>query len=196
ERLERDLREAESAERGLVAAVDEAEARRASAQAAADEAESARRHAETEHRALLARVEALTLALEAASPAAAPAALGVLSDLVEIDGGWETSVVAALGDTLGALVVEDADGARAAPASPRLPSTIRERGRRRRLNSWPVPRRTPPKPQPSSTRRWWLRPTLVAASTRMTADSRPRATPCDASRPKSATSPSRATPCE
>src|SRR3954471_18578188 len=117
ERLEHDLREAESAERGLVAAVDEAEARRATAQAAADEAESARRHAETEHRALLARVEALALALEAASPAAAPAALGVLSDLVEIDGGWDTSVVAALGDTLGALVVEDADGARAALAS-------------------------------------------------------------------------------
>src|SRR5947209_6626048 len=63
ERLEHELREAEAAERGLVAAVDEAEARRTAAYAAATEAESARRQAESEHRALLARVDALTLAL-------------------------------------------------------------------------------------------------------------------------------------
>jgi chromosome segregation protein len=117
ERLEQELRDAEAAERGLVAAVDEAEARRIAAQAAANDAEAARRHADTEHRALLARVEALTLALEAASPATAPAALGVLGNLVEIDAGWETAVVAALGDALGALVVEDSEGARAALAS-------------------------------------------------------------------------------
>jgi chromosome segregation protein len=117
ERLEDELRQAETAERGLVAAVDDAEARRAAAQAAANEAEAARRHADTEHRALLARVEALTLALEAASPASSPAALGVLSDLVEIDAGWETAVVAALGDALSALIVADADDGRAALAS-------------------------------------------------------------------------------
>src|SRR3954470_2476597 len=90
ERLEHELREAETAERGLVAAVDEAEARKVAAQAAATEAEGACRHADTEHRALLARVEALTLALEAASPASAPSAVGVLGELVEIDAGWET----------------------------------------------------------------------------------------------------------
>jgi chromosome segregation protein len=117
ERLEQELREAEAAERGLVAAVDEAEARRAAAHAAATEAESARRQAESEHRALLARVEALTLALEAASPASAPSALGVLGDLVQIDPGWETAVAAALGDALSALVVADADDGRAALAA-------------------------------------------------------------------------------
>ena len=117
ERLEQELRDAEAAERGLVAAVDEAEARRAAAQAAANDAEAAHRSAETEHRALLARVDALTLALEAASPAASPAAVGVLGDLVEIDAGWETAVAAALGDALGALVVGDVDDARAALAS-------------------------------------------------------------------------------
>src|SRR5439155_15121723 len=85
ERLQGELQQAETAERRLVAAVDEADARRATAQAAANEAEGARRHADTEHRALLARVEALTLALEAAAPASAPAALGVLGELVEID---------------------------------------------------------------------------------------------------------------
>ncbi|HEV3354779.1 MAG TPA: AAA family ATPase, partial [Acidimicrobiales bacterium] len=117
ERLADELRQAEVAERGLVSAVDEAQARRATAEAAAAEAEAARRHAETESRALVARVEALTLALEAASPAAAPGALGVLSGLVEIDPGWETAVAAALGDALGALVVDDADDGRAVLAS-------------------------------------------------------------------------------
>src|SRR5204863_279809 len=81
------------------------------------EAEAARRQAESEHRALLARVDALTLALEAASPASAPSALGVLGDVVQIDAGWETAVAAALGDALSALVVADAEGGRAALAS-------------------------------------------------------------------------------
>jgi chromosome segregation protein len=117
EQMEHELREAEAAERGLVAAVDEAEARKAAAQAAFTEAEAAHRHADTEHRSLLARVEALTLALEAASPASAPPALGALGDLVEIDPGWETAVVAALGDALGALVVADPDDGRAALAA-------------------------------------------------------------------------------
>ena len=117
ERLQGELQQAEAAERGLVAAVDEAEARRAAAQAAANEAEAAHRHAHTEHRALLARVEALTLALEAAAPASVPAALGVLGELVEIDPGWETAVVAALGDALGALVVTDEEDGRAALAA-------------------------------------------------------------------------------
>src|SRR5947209_12715319 len=117
ERIEHELREAEAAERGLMAAVDEAEVRKAAAQAAATAAEAARRQAETEHRALLARVDALTLALEAASPAATPGAVGVLSGLVEIDLGWETAVAAALGDALAALVVADADDGRAALAA-------------------------------------------------------------------------------
>src|SRR5437763_709361 len=102
----------------LVAAlVAEAEVRKASAQAAATAAEAARRQAETEQRALLARVDALTLALEAVSPAATRHALGVLSGLVEIDAGWETAVAAALGDALGALVVADPDSGRAALAA-------------------------------------------------------------------------------
>src|SRR5438477_363947 len=117
ERIEHELREAEAAERGLMAAVDEAEARKASAQAAATAAEAARRQAETEQRALLARVDALTLALEAASPAATRHALGVLSGLVEIDAGWETAVAAALGDALSALVVADPDAGRSALAA-------------------------------------------------------------------------------
>jgi len=117
ERIEHELREAEAAERGLMAAVDEAEVRKASAQAAATAAEAARRQAETEQRALLARVDALTLALEAVSPAATRHALGVLSGLVEIDAGWETAVAAALGDALGALVVADPDSGRAALAA-------------------------------------------------------------------------------
>jgi len=117
ERIEHELREAEAGERVLMAAVDEAEARKAAGAAAATAAEAARRQAETEHRALLARVEALTLALEAASATATPGALGVLSGLVEIDAGWETAVAAALGDALGALVVADADTGRSALAA-------------------------------------------------------------------------------
>ncbi|MBV8159938.1 MAG: AAA family ATPase, partial [Acidimicrobiia bacterium] len=116
-RLEEDLREAQAAERGLAAAAENADGRRAVAEALAVEAEAARRHAETEYRALVARVDALTLALEAATPASAPGALGILAGLVEIDAGWETAVAAALGDALGALVVADADDGRAALAA-------------------------------------------------------------------------------
>jgi len=117
ERLKDDLRQAELAERGLVEAVDEAEGRKAVATAASADAEAARRQADTEHRALVARVEALTLALEAATPLSAPGALGVLAQLVEIDPGWEAAVAAAVGDSLNALVVADQDAARGVLAS-------------------------------------------------------------------------------
>jgi chromosome segregation protein len=117
ERLHDELRQAEAAERGLVAAADEAEARRAAAQGSATVAEAARRHAESEHRALVARVEALTLALEAATPAAAQGALGLLFQLVDVDAGWEAAVAAAVGESLNALVVDDEDSARAVLSS-------------------------------------------------------------------------------
>src|SRR5438270_321201 len=73
--------------------------------------------AETEHRALVARVEALTLALEAATPASAQGALGLLFQLVDVDPGWEAAVAAAVGDSLNALVVGDEDAARAVLSS-------------------------------------------------------------------------------
>ena len=117
ERLEDELRQAERAERGLVEAVDEAEGRKAVAQAAAADAEAARRQAESEHRALVARVDALTLALEAATPASAPGALGVLSQLVEVDPGWDAAVAAAVGESLNALVVGNEHSARGVLAS-------------------------------------------------------------------------------
>src|SRR5437763_8907653 len=113
ERLQEELAHAEQVERELVAAVDEAEGRRRAADGAAFEAEAARRQAEAEHRAWQARVEALTLALDTGSGASLPAAaLGVLSDLIDVDEGWEAAVAAAVGEALAALVVEDAAAGR------------------------------------------------------------------------------------
>src|SRR5439155_10827517 len=84
----------------------------------ATEAEAARRHAEAEHRTWQARVDALTLALDSGTGSSLPpAAVGVLSDLIDVDSGWEEAVAAAVGEALAAPVVEDAAPGRSVPAA-------------------------------------------------------------------------------
>ncbi len=89
------------------------------AAAALDGAVESRSAAEGDLRHWTARREALAMALEeSAGPvrdealAAADGALGLLSDLVEVDTGLEAAFAAAVGDTISAVVVRDADAAR------------------------------------------------------------------------------------
>ena len=108
-------------EEPLVAEVEAAEARRIAAEAAADVTTNARQEAAEELSRWRARAEALGLALETARAragaehlAGVDGVLGTLLDVVEIDEGWESSVEAALGDALLAVVVDDpATGRRA-----------------------------------------------------------------------------------
>src|SRR5205807_7405102 len=112
-RLRHELTETEHAEARLVAAVDDAEAQRAAAERIAAEADTARGHAEGERLAWAARADALTLALD--GPGAVPelpGALGVLSELLEIDSGWQAAVEAALAGSLTAVVVHDVETGR------------------------------------------------------------------------------------
>jgi len=105
---------ANESEEPLVAAVEAAEARRLAAEAAAEVATLRRQAAAEELSRWKARAEALSMALEAARAkagaehlAGVDGALGTLLDLIEIDAGWESSVEAALGDALLAVVVAD-----------------------------------------------------------------------------------------
>ena len=98
---------------------DEADTVQAAAAAALEDAAEARAAAEGNLRHWTARREALAMALdESAGPiphdvlAAADGALGLLSDLVEIDPTLEAAFAAAAGDTISAVVVRDAAAAR------------------------------------------------------------------------------------
>jgi chromosome segregation protein len=106
--------QANATEAPLVAEVEAAETRRLAAEATADVATTARQAAAEELSRWRARAEALDLALETARAkagadhlAGVDGALGTLLDLIEIDPGWESSVEAALGDALLAVVVAD-----------------------------------------------------------------------------------------
>ncbi len=113
-RLKAQCEQANESEAPLVAEVEAAEARRIAAEAAADVTSAARQDAAEELSRWRARAEALNMALESAREragaehlAGVDGALGTLLDLVEIDAGWESSVEAALGDALLAVVVDD-----------------------------------------------------------------------------------------
>ncbi len=120
-RLKIQCEQANESEAPLVAEVEAAEARRIAAEAAAEVSAHARQDAAEELSRWRARAEALSMALETAREragaehlAGVDGALGTLLDLVEIDEGWESSVEAALGDALLAVVVDDpATGRRA-----------------------------------------------------------------------------------
>ena len=120
-RLKSQCEQANESEAPLVAEVEAAETRRIAAEAAAEVTTSARQHAAEDLSRWRARAEALSMALETAREragaehlAGVDGALGTLLDLVEIDDGWESSVEAALGDALLAVVVDDpATGLRA-----------------------------------------------------------------------------------
>jgi chromosome segregation protein len=81
--------------------------------------ESAATDAAADHSAWSARVEALTMALDEARDRAGATrlagldgVLGTLSELVEVDDGWEEPFEAAAAEALGAVVVSDVDAAR------------------------------------------------------------------------------------
>jgi chromosome segregation protein len=121
ERLKTLIGQTNQSEAPLVADVEAAEARRLAAVEAAEHATAQRHEAAEELSRWRARAEALRMALEATRAkagtehlAGVSGALGTLLDLVEIDSGWESTVEAALGDALLAVVVDDpASGRRA-----------------------------------------------------------------------------------
>ncbi|HAP77163.1 MAG TPA: chromosome segregation protein SMC, partial [Acidimicrobiaceae bacterium] len=121
ERLRVECDTAQAAEAGLVAGVESAEARRIAAEAAHDALVAARQEAAEDASRWKARAEALHLALESARAragaehlAGVEGVLGTLLDLIEIDGGWEPAVEAALGEALQAVVVNSPATGRAA----------------------------------------------------------------------------------
>ncbi len=112
ERLKTECEHAQTLEAELVTGVEAAEARRIAAEAAHDSLLAGRQDAAEEASRWKARAEALHLALESARAkagaehlAGVEGVLGTLLDLIEIDGGWEASVEAALGEALQAVVV-------------------------------------------------------------------------------------------
>jgi chromosome segregation protein len=121
DRLQHECESAQEAEAELVAGVESAEARRISAEAAHDSLAGARQEAAEEFSRWRARAEALNLALESARAragaehlAGVEGVLGTLLDLIEIDGGWESAVEAALGEALQAVVVTSPQAGRSA----------------------------------------------------------------------------------
>ncbi len=111
---------AEALERDMTA-LEEARLQVAQDEKAVQECEARLRSAGDNHRRLLARSEALSLALQRARKDGGVELLeghggvvGVLADLVEVDAGWEGAVEAALGPTAGTIVVEGTDAAVAA----------------------------------------------------------------------------------
>ena len=120
-RLKIQCEQANESEAPLVAEVEAAEMRRIAADAAAEVTTHSRQQSAEELSRWRARAEALSMALETAREragaehlAGVDGALGTLLDLVEIDDGWESSVEAALGDALLAVVVDEpATGRRA-----------------------------------------------------------------------------------
>jgi chromosome segregation protein len=118
-----ELSELHDEEEPAVAALEAAQHGRDEAEQQLGSAESALADAESELHRWQARAEALTLALdEAGSGAGAErlrtleGALGTLVDVVAVDDGWQAAFEAAVGDAIDAVVVRDADIARAALA--------------------------------------------------------------------------------
>ena len=114
EELRGECNAAELIEGPLVAEIEQADAEREVAGAAVDAARAERQAAAEQASNLLARVDALQLALDAAHARAGAerladfdGVLGTLLDLVRIDPGWEPAVEAALGEALTAVVVAD-----------------------------------------------------------------------------------------
>jgi len=130
ERYRNECEAASNAEEPLVRQHANAEAARVRAAAALDEAEVNERKASSEVERLLARQEALQLALDAARARAGAerlagldGVLGTLLDVIAIDAGWEAAVEAALGEALSAVVVESASNARSALEALRTSAT-------------------------------------------------------------------------
>ena len=117
-------------EEPLVAELEHAESAHAVATANKVEATDAHRAAADGVSRLRARVEALQMALDAARARAGAerlsgldGVLGTLLDVVEIDAGWESTVEAALGEALSAVVVDSPDAARRALSTLRSSAT-------------------------------------------------------------------------
>lgn len=105
----------------LVHDVAAAERELAVAEATLESRRAARNEAAEETSRWSARVDALQMALDAAREragaerlAGVDGVLGTLLDLIEIDDGWEPAVVAALGESLTAVVVDDPGAGRRA----------------------------------------------------------------------------------
>jgi chromosome segregation protein len=121
ERVSADLRQVESAEAALVAALQTAEATRDRAEDAVAGAQTASSDVDAEWNSWSARADALALALDEARARAGAERLadvagvvGTLLDLVEVDEGWDAAFEAAAGEALGAVVVDGVASARAA----------------------------------------------------------------------------------
>ena len=121
DRLRDACESSQTVEAELVAALEGAEARRIAAEAAHEALLSSRQAAAEDHSRWAARAEALHQALESARARAGAehlaglnGVLGTLLDLIDVDGGWESAVEAALGEALQAVVVADTDTGRAA----------------------------------------------------------------------------------
>ena len=117
------LEDADRAECDVVPALGEATRVRAAGEEALAAAEDVLAAAEREEHACRARVEALTLALDASRAragaerlAGVAGVMGTLLELVEVDRGWEAAFEAAVGEAMAAVVVEDVDAARRALA--------------------------------------------------------------------------------
>ncbi|TML60157.1 MAG: chromosome segregation protein SMC [Actinobacteria bacterium] len=123
-RLRGEIEEADIAERALAAAAERATARRTEADTARAEAESGLRGVEAERQAWASRADGLALAVESGGRAGGAEHLtelegvvGALSELLQVDPGWEQAVQAALGDALAAVVVVSPYVARRAVAA-------------------------------------------------------------------------------
>lgn len=121
DRLKALVEQANHSEAPLVADVEAAEARRLAVEVDAEVGALRRQEAAEELSRWRARGDALRMALEATRAkagtehlAGVEGALGTLLDLVEIDAGWESTVEAALGDALLAVVVDDPTAGRRA----------------------------------------------------------------------------------
>jgi chromosome segregation protein len=120
-RLGRELAEAEAARPPLAHAVDQARQARGEAEAALAALDEEVGEAQAEHRSWIARVDALSLALDQARSkagaerlAAVEGVLGTVLDLVDVDPGWEPAFEAAAGEALAAVVVDGLHAAREA----------------------------------------------------------------------------------
>ncbi|MEA2702555.1 MAG: chromosome segregation protein, partial [Actinomycetota bacterium] len=119
ERAEATQQQLAADEAVLEGAKAEAEARRDAAAADVAEADAAVREAAAGHRAVVARAEALDMAVDenrgrgdARRLAGVPGVVGTLLELVDVDAGYEAAFEAAVAEAVGALVVDGVTSAR------------------------------------------------------------------------------------
>jgi len=119
--LQSGIASATEAEEGLVAALDAATAALEQVDSDVAAADGARNEARHELQSWRARAEALRLAIDDARSRSGldelrdvGGVLGLLGELIQIDGGWEHAVQAAMGEALESVVVRDVDSARTA----------------------------------------------------------------------------------